>query len=284
MNYFSVQEGLTPEERKSRIHPTAIIHPTAELAETVEVGPYTVIGEGVKIGDQTKIGAHAVIEFAEIGSSCQIHSHAFVGTPPQDLKYRGEKTKIIVGDGTIVRECVTLNRGTTRTGRTLIGKGCMFMAYSHVAHDCTIGDEVICANGVAIAGHVEIGLGTVIGGMVGIHQFVKVGKLVMIGAGAMVPLDIPPFCMVWGDRAKIVGLNVEGLKRRHVSIKSIQALKNVYREIFSSKKPLKQILQQLQSEKISEEEVNEFLQFISNSNRGVCRPRVKAESSASQTW
>ncbi len=283
MNYFSVQEGLTPEERKSHIHPSAVIHPTAEIAETVEIGPYTVIGEGVTIGDQTKIGAHAVIEFAEIGASCQIHSHAFVGTPPQDLKYRGEKTKIIIGDGTIVRECVTLNRGTSRTGRTQIGKGCMFMAYSHVAHDCAIGDEVICANSVAIAGHVEIGSGTVIGGLVGIHQFVKVGKLVMIGAGAMVPLDIPPYCMVWGDRAKIVGLNVEGLKRRHVSIKSIHALKNCYREIFSSKKPLKQILQQFQSQ-VSEEEVREFIQFISNSSRGICRPRVKAESSAGQTW
>lgn len=284
MNQLHVEKPENHTERKSPIHPSAIIHPSAEIAESVEIGPYTVIGEEVKIGPQTRIGSHTVIEFAEIGSGCQIHSHAFVGTAPQDLKYRSEKTKIIIGDGTIIRECATLNRGTTKTGKTVIGKKCLFMAYSHVAHDCVIEDEVILANSVAIAGHVQIGSGTVIGGLSGIHQFVRIGKLVMIGAGAMVPLDVPPFCMVWGDRAKIVGLNIEGMKRRHYSNSSIESLKKVYRKIFFSKKTLKQTIRQLESEKNLSDEVNEFVAFIKMSMRGICRPKLKAETSASQTW
>lgn len=271
-------------EFKNLIHPTATIHPSAEIADSVEIGPYTVIGENVRVGPQTRIGSHAVIEFAEIGSSCQIHSHAFVGTPPQDLKYRGENTKIIVGDGTIIRECVTLNRGTTKTGKTEIGRKCFFMAYSHIAHDCVVGDEVIMANSVAIAGHVQIGSGTVIGGLVGVHQFVRIGKLVMIGAGTMVPMDIPPFCTAWGDRARIVGLNIEGLRRHHVPKSSVDLLKKIYRKIFFSQKTLKQTLEQIESEEIQSEEVKELVAFVRKSERGICRPKLKAETSASQAW
>ncbi|MBI2915320.1 MAG: acyl-ACP--UDP-N-acetylglucosamine O-acyltransferase [Elusimicrobia bacterium] len=284
MQSFSIQEPDKPESSKIRIHPTAVVHPTARLDETAEIGPYAVIGEGVQVGPQTRIGPHAVIEWAEIGSACQIYAHAFVGTAPQDLKYRGEKTKIVVGDGTIIRECATVNRGTARTGVTLIGKKCLLMAYAHVAHDCVIGDEVILANSVAIAGHVRVGNGTVIGGLAGVHQFVQIGRLAMIGAGAMVPLDVPPFCTVWGDRARVVGLNMEGMKRRHFSQGTTDSLKKIYRKIFFSKRTLKQTLQQIASEKGNSEEVNEFLSFISNSERGICRPRLKAESSASQTW
>ena len=143
---------------------------------------------------------------------------------------------------------------------------------------------MILANGVAIAGHVQLGMGTIIGGLSGVHQFVKIGRLAMIGAGAMVPLDVPPFCTVWGDRAKIVGLNLEGLKRRHFSKTEIEAIKKIYRSIFFSKKPLKLTLLQLQKEKIESPVIKEFLNFVVNSARGVCRPRLKAESSASQTW
>ena len=266
------------------IHSTAIVHPTARIHESAQVGPYTVIGPDCRIGALTQIGAHCVIEYADIGASCRIFSHAFIGTAPQDLKYRGEKTRIVVGDGTIVRECATLNRGTSARGETRIGKSCLLMAYSHVAHDCVIGDEVILANSVAVAGHVTIGMGTVVGGLSGIHQFVKIGKMAMVGAGAMVPMDVPPFCTVWGDRARIVGLNIEGLNRRHVSKKSIEALKRVYKKIFFSKGTLRQLTRQARSEKLTAPEVKEFLQFISSSGRGVCRPKLKAEISASQTW
>lgn len=284
MNRFSVHVPLADAGENSRIHPTAIIHPSAEIHETCEIGPYTVIGEDARIGAGTHVASHCAIEFAEIGSSCRIFSHAFVGTAPQDLKYRGEKTRIVIGDGTIVRECATLNRGTAQSGETRIGSGCFFMAYSHVAHDCRIGDEVILANSVAVAGHVSIGAGAVLGGLSGIHQFVRIGKLAMVGAGAMVPMDVPPFCTVSGDRARIVGLNIEGLRRRHAAKDSIDALKAAYKKIFFSKGTLKQIARQIRSEKLPYPEIKDFLQFISTSERGICRPKLKAESSASQTW
>ncbi len=158
------------------------------------------------------------------------------------------------------------------------------MAYAHVAHDCVIEDEVILANSVAVAGHVQIGMGTVVGGLSGIHQFVRIGKLVMVGAGSMVPLDVPPFCTVWGDRARIVGLNIEGMKRRHFTGEEMDSLKRMYRKIFFSKKTLKQVIQQIQSEKSLSDEAREMADFIQASARGICRPRQKAESSAAQTW
>ena len=166
------------------------------------------------LGPRVSVGPHAVVEFADVGEGCKIHAGAFVGTAPQDLKYRGERTRLVLGPGCVVRESVTLNRGTAATGVTRIGSRCLFMAYSHVAHDCIIGDEVILANSVAIAGHCEVGDWAIIGGMVGLHQFVRVGKLAMIGAGAMVPLDIPPYALAWGDRARLSGLNLIGLRRR----------------------------------------------------------------------
>src|SRR4029077_8167943 len=183
------------------------------------------------------VGPHAVVEFAEVGEGCQIHASAFVGTAPQDLKYRGEQTRVLLGPGCVVRECVTLNRGTAATGETRIGSRCLFMAYSHVAHDCIIGNEVILANSVAVAGHCEIGDSAVIGGMVGLHQFVRVGKLAMVGAGAMVPLDIAPFTLAWGDRARLNGLNLIGLRRRGYAAPTIAALKQTYRELFASHQP-----------------------------------------------
>ena len=282
MQHFSVQQ---PEPFESKgVHPTAVVHPSAEIDPSAEIGPYAVIGEEVRVGPQTRIGSHAVIEFAEIGSACRIHSHAFVGTAPQDLKYRGEKTKIIVGDGTIVRECATLNRGTAASGQTVIGRKCLIMAYAHVAHDCVIDDEVILANSVAVAGHVKIGMGTIVGGLSGIHQFVQVGRLAMIGAGGMVAQDVPPFCTVWGDRAKIVGLNLEGLRRRHFSPSAIESLKKTYRALFLSNKTFQQALnQQLASKKLSGE-AREFLAFVKASSRGICRPRQKAETGAAETW
>lgn len=283
MDRFSVDHPLHSDP-ENLIHSTAIIHPTAQIAQDVMIGPYTIIGENVRIGAGTRVASHSVIEFADIGSACQIFSHTFVGTAPQDLKYRGEKTKIVIGDGTIVRECATLNRGTAASGKTVIGKKCLLMAYSHVAHDSVLEDEVILANSVAIAGHVQIGTGTVVGGLSGVHQFVRLGKYAMIGAGAMVPMDVPPFCTAWGDRARLVGLNLEGLRRRHYPKTAIDSLKKIYREIFFSKRDLKQTLKTLSARKNATDEVKEFLAFIKDSERGVCRPRLKAEQSASQTW
>jgi len=262
------------------IHPTAIIHPTAKLGMGVSVGPYAVIGEEVILHDGVKVGPHAVIEFAEVGAKCDIFSSAFIGTAPQDLKYAGEKTRVVVGPGCRIRECVTLNRGTTASHVTTIGSNCLFMAYSHVAHDCIIGDNVIVANSVAIAGHCEVGSGTVLGGMVGLHQFVRVGKMAMVGAGAMVPLDIPPFALAWGDRARLSGLNLIGLKRAGFKASDVADLKEVFRQVYSSSTPLKDLIPQLLQQH-TQPAAQEFLGFISESvqkSRGICRPDPKTDA------
>lgn len=256
------------------IHPTAIVHPSAKISEGVEIGPYAVIGEDVVLEPRVKVGAHAVVEFTDVGEGCHIFSGAYVGTAPQDLKYRGESTRLTLGPGCRVRECVTLNRGTAATGLTKIGARCLFMAYSHVAHDCIIGNEVVVANSVAIAGHCEVGDGAILGGMAGIHQFVRVGKLAMIGAGAMVPVDIPPFALAWGDRARLSGLNLIGLKRRGYAPDDISELKRVYRETFAPGMTIKERVNQLLSQTKSPAAV-EFLTFLQNSPRGICRPESK---------
>ena len=267
-------DDLAPQLKAPTIHPTAVVHPSADIAAGVDIGPYAVIGENVILHARVRVGPHAVVEFAEVGEGCQIHASAFVGTAPQDLKYRGEQTRVLLGPGCVVRECVTLNRGTAATGETRIGARCLFMAYSHVAHDCILGSEVILANSVAVAGHVEIGDAAVLGGMVGLHQFVRVGKLAMIGAGAMVPLDIPPFMLAWGDRAHLNGLNLIGLRRRGYNTDIISTLKQAYRDLFSTTQPIKNQLARL-SQAPSSEPVKELVQFLLNSTRGFCRPAQK---------
>ncbi len=259
------------------IHPTAVIHATAQIDPTAKIGPYAVIGEDTTLGPRVSVGPQAVVEFAEVGEGCQIHAGAFVGTAPQDLKYRGERTKLVMGSGCVVREAVTLNRGTAATGVTKIGARCLFMAYSHVAHDCIIGNEVIMANSVAVAGHCEVGDWSILGGMVGLHQFIRVGKLAMIGAGAMVPLDIPPFALAWGDRARLSGLNLIGLRRRGFSPEMIKDLKKAYREVFDPSASIKEHLERLSKEKRTAP-VKEFLSFIQESQRGICRPSSKEDA------
>lgn len=269
-----IKDEATEPVKPPVIHPTAVIHPSAKISPNVEIGPYAIIGEDVILHPRVRIGPHAVLEFAEVGEACQIHASAFVGTAPQDLKYRGERTRITLGPGCVVRECVTLNRGTAATGMTRIGSRCLFMAYSHVAHDCLIGNEVIVANSVAIAGHVEVGDAVVIGGMVGLHQFVRVGTLAMIGAGAMVPLDIPPFALAWGDRAELTGVNIVGLRRRGYTNEMIAALKKAFRDIFYTSLPVKDQLLQL-SQTHPSPPVKEMITFLQNSPRGFCRPAHK---------
>src|SRR5258706_9062869 len=263
------------------IHPTAVIHATAQIDPTAKIGPYAVIGEDTTLGPRVSVGPQAVGEFAEVGEGCQIHAGAFVGTAPQDLKYRGERTKLVMGSGCVVREAVTLNRGTAATGVTKIGARCLFMAYSHVAHDCVIGSEVILANSVAVAGHCEVGDWAIIGGMVGLHQFIRVGKLAMIGAGAMVPLDIPPFTMAQGDRAKLHGLNLIGMRRRGLAPEAIKNLKKVYHEVFDSSVTLKEHIARLSNEERTLP-VKEFVSFIQTSPRGICRPSSTEESSTDE--
>jgi UDP-N-acetylglucosamine acyltransferase len=256
------------------IHSTAIISPGAKINKNVEIGPYAIIGENVTIKSGTKVGAHTLIEFAEIGENCTIFNSASIGTAPQDLKYDNEATKIILGPNCTVREFVTLNRGTSAHGKTEIGSDCLFMAYAHVAHDCIIGDGVIMANAATLGGHVEIGENAVLGGMVAIHQFTRVGKLAMLGGGSMVSLDILPYAQAQGDRAKLVGLNLVGIKRKKLSRESLEEIKSAYKILFSSGLPMEEALDQLEATE-PKKSVREMIDFIRTSKRGICRPGKK---------
>ncbi|OGS17822.1 MAG: acyl-[acyl-carrier-protein]--UDP-N-acetylglucosamine O-acyltransferase [Elusimicrobia bacterium RIFOXYA2_FULL_50_26] len=256
------------------IHSTAIIHKSAHIADDVEIGPYAVIGDGTVIAKGCTVGPHALVEFTEIGENCRIHGHAAVGTPPQDLKYKGERTKLILGAGTTVREFAQLNRGTEASGRTIIGNDCLIMAFAHVAHDCIIGNNVIIVNSTAIGGHAEIGDNAVLGGLAAVHQFTRVGKLAMVGGGTMVTLDIMPFAQAQGDRAKLFGLNLVGLKRKGFAPNVIEEIKSAYRILFTSGLPQDEALDQLEATGPGKE-VREMIEFIHNSKRGVCRPARK---------
>ena len=255
------------------IHNTAIIDKSAVIGQDVEIGPYAVIGENVTIGDGTIIGAHATIECAKIGQNCKIFSHASIGAAPQDLKYAGEKTIAIIGDGTTIREFATVNRGTSASGQTVVGKNCLIMTCAHVAHDCIVGDNCIIANCCAIAGHVEVGDNVVMGGLTAVHQFVKIGKNVVTGGGSMVSMDIIPYMQAQGDRASLFGLNLVGLKRKRVPIAEIENIKHAYKILFASHLTLNDAVAKLEEELSSSLYVQDIIDFIKKSQRGICRPK-----------
>jgi UDP-N-acetylglucosamine acyltransferase len=256
------------------IHPTAVIDSGAEIAEGVEIGPYSVIENGVSIGEGTRVGPHVVIrEGTHIGKRCQIFQFASIGEAPQAFFYRGEKTSLFIGDQNIIREFVTLHRGTIKGGgKTVIGNDNFFMAYSHVAHDCQIGNQVVMANGATLGGHIVIEDRAVIGGMVAIHQFCQVGAYAIIGGLTGVLMDIPPYTKAQGDRAKLFGLNTIGLKRANFSEETLKALKKAYRIIFRSNLTLEKAMTKLREDEISQKpEVQHLIQFIQRSKRGISR-------------
>jgi UDP-N-acetylglucosamine acyltransferase len=256
------------------IHPTAIIDPKAEIGEGVEMGPYSVIEKGVSIGEGTKIGPHVVIrEGTQIGKGCQIFQFASIGEAPQAFAYKGEKTFLLIGDQNIIRECVTLHRGTVMGGgKTVIGNGNYFMAYSHVAHDCHIGNQVVMANGAALGGHILIEDHAIIGALSAVHQFCRVGTHAFISGLTGVSLDIPPYMLAAGNRAKLFGLNTVGLKRHHFSEEILKALKKAYRILFRSGLTLEKATKMLEEDKISQtKEIQHLLDFIQHSKRGISR-------------
>jgi UDP-N-acetylglucosamine acyltransferase len=255
------------------IHPTAIIHPGAKLAENVTVGAYSTIGEHVVIGSGTTVASHVVVEgWTEIGCDNKIFQFASIGADPQDLKYAGEKTVLKIGDRNRIREFTTLNRGTEEGGGvTSIGNYNLFMAYSHVAHDCIVNDHVILANGATLAGHVEVESAAILGGLAAIHQFCRIGCNTMISGGAMVAQDVPPYTVAQGDRAKTMGLNLIGLKRRGFSEETIRGIKKAYRVIFRSGLRLEDALNQVCTEIESTPELDHFVNFIKDSQRGIAR-------------
>ncbi len=252
------------------VHPTAIIDPGAELGAGVSIGPWSLIGPGVVIGEGTRIGPSAMIERdTQVGRDCVIAKGAVLGTDPQDLKFDGERTELVIGDRTVIREYATLNRGTSALGRTVVGSDCMLMAYTHVAHDCVLGDHVILSNAVNMAGHVEIGDWAIVGGVTAIHQFVKVGSHAFVGGASRISQDVPPYCRVAGNPSKLYGLNSVGLERRGFSTETRALLKRAYRILFLSKERLSAALDTAREEVGGTPEVDALLDFIAGSERGV---------------
>lgn len=255
------------------IHPTAIIHESAQIDDSVEIGPYVVIGEGVSIGAGSKVGPHATIDaWTEIGENNHIFQFASVGAPPQDLKFAGEQTWLRIGDNNHIREFVSLHRGTSGGGgETIIGSNNLFMAYTHVAHDCKVGSNIVMANAATLAGHVEIEDHAILGGLCAVHQFARIGQHVMISGGAMVAQDIAPYTLAHGNRAQLVGLNLTGLKRRGFSREAIGAIKKTYRLVFRSGLTLEEAAKQVAAECGDVPEVKRFMDFLHNSQRGYAR-------------
>jgi UDP-N-acetylglucosamine acyltransferase len=254
------------------IHKTALIHPDAILGKDVEIGPNSIIGPKVKLGTGAVIGANVVIDGStQIGDKCKIFTGAVIGTEPQDLKYRGEDTKVIIGKNTVIREYVTVNRGTVAVGETRVGDNCLLMAYVHVAHDCIVGNNAILANNATLAGHVILEDKTIIGGLTAIHQGVRVGTMAIIGGETRVVMDVLPYSKSAGNPMRLFGLNTIGLQRSNFSDKVMEDLKKVYKIIFRSKMNTTQAIKSIEENSNNCDEVKYLIKFIKESERGICK-------------
>lgn len=255
------------------VHETAIVHPNAKIGRNVIVGPYAIIGENVEIGDNCVIGPQVVIEgWTTIGQGNRFFHGCSIGCEPQDLKFRGEKSYLFIGDNNTFRENVTVSRGTEGGGgETRIGNNNLFMAYSHVAHDCQLGSHIVIANCTALAGHVTVEDRAVIGGMSGIHQFTKIGKMVMVGACSKIVKDVPPFVLVDGNPAKVSGINVVGLRRNGIDPQIRDEIKKAYRILYRSSLTVNRAIEQMEQELHGCEEIDHFIRFLRNAERGILR-------------
>lgn len=261
---------VSTETEAVDVHPTAIVDESASLGPGVVVGPYAIIGPDVTIGAGTRIGPQALIECrTTVGEDCRISKGAVLGTDPQDLKFQGEETWLHVGDRTMIREFATLNRGTSASGKTVVGSDCFLMAYTHVAHDCELGNHVILSNAVNMAGHVTIEDWAIVGGVTPIHQFVRIGAHAFVGGGSRIPQDVPPYCRAAGNPPKLYGLNAVGLERRGVSAEVRKALKAAYRHVFMSGLTVTRGVERAEQEIQGVPEVGHFLTFIRESDRGI---------------
>ena len=256
-----------------KIHPTAVLAPDVELADGVEIGPYAVVGPDVHIGENTIIGPHVVIEgHTDIGARCHVFQFASVGVQPQDLKFKGEPTRVVIGNDNTIREFVTIHRATVSDiGVTVMGDHNLIMAYSHIAHNCKLGNHVIMVNAANLAGHIHVEDYAIIGGLTGIHQFMRIGVDCIIGGASAISKDVAPYLLVSGNRAKPHGLNLIGLKRRGFKEGTIRALKDAYRLIFRSSLLLRTAIEKVRSEVEDCPEVRHFVDFIEQSKRGICR-------------
>ncbi len=255
---------------RSRIHPTAIVSPDVELGERVEIGAFAIVGEDCIIGDDCVIAPRATLERnVTLGAQVHVGSGSVLGGPPQDVKYRGEQTTVEVGDGTVIREYTTINRGTTHSFKTTVGKNGFIMSYVHLGHDCHVGDGVVLVNGVQLAGHVTVEDRAIISGLTAVHQFVRIGRFSFIGGCSRVAQDVPPYTRAVGNPIKLYGLNSVGLRRNNFSDEVLRELKRAYRLFFRSELNLSQALQRAEAELQPLAEVQEFVRFVSETNRGV---------------
>jgi len=259
------------------IHPTAVVDPAAQLAADARVGPHCVVGPQVTLGESVVLHGHAVVEGrTRLARGCVVHPFAAVGTAPQDMKYQGEPSELLVGEGTVIREHVTVNTGTRGGGMmTRVGRGCLLMVGAHVAHDCQIGDGVIMANNATLGGHVVVEDHAFLGGLVAVHQFARIGRGAMIGGMSGVEHDVIPYGMAVGNRARLSGLNIVGLKRRGVAKSEIQALRTAYRRLFESEDDLFQDrLAQVADDFEGFATVRHIVAFIrADASRPLCRPK-----------
>ncbi|MBL7751639.1 MAG: acyl-ACP--UDP-N-acetylglucosamine O-acyltransferase [Chitinophagaceae bacterium] len=254
------------------IHPHTYIHPNARLATNVKVDPFTVIHQDVEIGDGTWIGSNVTImEGARIGKNCRIFPGAVIAAIPQDLKYQGEYSQVVIGDNTTIREFVTVNRGTEHREKTMIGSNCLIMAYCHLAHDCLVGNHCIMSNNTQVAGHVTIGDWAIIGGMCAVHQFVNIGQHSFLSGGSLVGKDVPPYIKAARNPLSYAGVNSIGLKRRGFTVERINHILDIYRIIYNKGMNTTQAVEFLEEEFDVSDERDEIVQFIRTSQRGIIK-------------
>lgn len=259
----------------TEIHPTAIVSSNVCLGTNVYIGPYAIIDSDVVLGDDTTVEAHARIQaMTSMGSNNHIHSFATIGGPPQDMKYKGENTTLHIGDNNCIREYVTIHRGThDGNGTTHIGSNCLIMAYAHIAHDCRLEDQVILANAATLAGHVDIGKKAVIGGLSAIHQFVRIGEYAYIGGMTGIAQDVPPYTLIAGERGRLYGLNIVGLKRQGFSESQLSGLKQAFKLIWRSGLRREEAIEHIEQSLGNYPEVMHLVEFLQTSTRGITGPK-----------
>ena len=255
-----------------KIHSTAVVDAGARLGKDVEIGPYAVIGENVVIGDNCKIYPHAVIDGnTTLGPGCEIYPHASIGLQCQDLKYKGEKTYVRIGANTVIRECVTVNSSTGEEGETVIGENCFLMAYSHVAHNCVLGNGIIMANCASLAGHITIGDKAILSGLAAVHQFVRIGTMAMVGGLSKVIQDVPPYALSDGQPCSVLDINSVGLKRSGVDEENRRILHRAFKILFKSGLNMKHALERVREELPSTNYIETLIDFIRDTKRGIGR-------------
>lgn len=260
----------------SEIHPTSIIHPTARLGEDVSIGPYTTIEAEVRIESGCRIGNYVTVgERTALGKNVRVFNYACLGTESQDRKHHGQISNVEIGEGTVIREFVTVNRATREGGVTRVGSNCLLMAYSHVAHECSLGEGVVLVNGATIGGEVLVEDFAIVSGLACVHQFCRIGRHAIVGAGSKVTLDIPPYLLADGHPARTYGPNVVGLRRRGFSNEQIQLIRRIYRELFSSERMFAENLANIATHYEDSPEAACIVEFCRDGQRGIARPRIR---------